>query len=87
MDTNQLTIGRDPAGLDGKPVVNGTRLPVEHRSGLMAGGWSKAEILADHPGLTHADSVACLAPARDLLQAGHVSASSRMNPRARGDQS
>ena len=41
----------DPAILDGKPIVRGTRLSVEHLIGLMAEGWCQAEILADYPGL------------------------------------
>jgi uncharacterized protein (DUF433 family) len=72
MDTNQPKIILDPAVLDGKPVVRGTRLAVEHLIGLMAEGWSEAEILADYPGLTHEDLTACLAYARDLLKAERV---------------
>lgn len=72
MDRNQPRIILDPAILDGKPVVRGTRLSVEHLIGLMAEGWSKAEILADYPGLTHEDLTACLAYARDLLKAERV---------------
>jgi uncharacterized protein (DUF433 family) len=62
----------DAAVLDGKPVVRGTRLSVEHLIGLMAEGGSETEILADHPGLTHEDLTACLAHARDLLRAERV---------------
>lgn len=58
----------DPAILAGKPVVRGTRLPVELLIGLMADGWSEADILADYPGLERADLSACLAYARDLLR-------------------
>jgi uncharacterized protein (DUF433 family) len=72
MDTKQPRIILDPAVLDGKPVVRGTRLAVEHLIGLMAEGWSEAEILADYPGLTHEDLTACLAYARDLLKAERV---------------
>ena len=42
----------DPAILAGKPVVRGTRLSVEFVIGLMADGWSEADILANYPGLT-----------------------------------
>ena len=72
MDRNESRITLDPAVLDGKPVVRGTRLSVEHLIGLMAEGWSGAEILADYPGLTREDLTACLAYARDLLKAERV---------------
>jgi uncharacterized protein (DUF433 family) len=62
----------DPAVLAGKPVVQGTRLSVEFIIGLMADGWSEAEILANYRGLTHEDVTACLAYARDLLQSERV---------------
>jgi uncharacterized protein (DUF433 family) len=37
------------------------RASVEHLIGLMAEGWSEAEILTDHPGLAPEDLSACLA--------------------------
>jgi uncharacterized protein (DUF433 family) len=57
----------DPAILAGKPVVRGTRLSVAFIIGLMADGWSEADILANYPGLTHDDVAACLGYARDVL--------------------
>ena len=57
----------DPGVLSGKPVVAGTRLSVEFVIGLMADGWSEAEILGNYPGLTHDHILACLAYARDAL--------------------
>lgn len=63
---------RDPTILAGKPVVQGTRLSVEHLIGLMADGWSEADILTDYPGLERADLSACLAHARDLLRSERV---------------
>lgn len=62
----------DPAVLAGKPVVRGTRLSVEFVIGLMAEGWSEADILRNHPTLTHEDLVACLAFARDLLKSEKI---------------
>lgn len=53
--------------LAGKPVVRGTRLAVEFVIGLMAEGWSEADILRNYPALTHEDIAACLAFARDVL--------------------
>ena len=62
----------DPAVLAGKPVVRGTRLSVEFIIGLMAEGWSEADILANYPGLTRDDIAACLAYARDVLNSERV---------------
>src|SRR5262245_60480376 len=61
-----------PEVLAGKPVIRGTRLSVEFVIGLMAEGWSEAEILANYPGITHDDVLACLAYARDSLSAEKV---------------
>jgi uncharacterized protein (DUF433 family) len=72
MSTAEPRITLDQAVLDGKPVVRGTRLSVEHVIGLLADGWSEQDILADYPGLTAADVTACLAYARDLLKAERV---------------
>jgi uncharacterized protein (DUF433 family) len=57
----------DPAILAGKPVVRGTRLLAEFVIGLMADGWSEADILANYPSLSHEDIAACPAYARDAL--------------------
>lgn len=53
--------------LVGKPIVRGTRLSVDFLLGLLADGWSEAEILRNYPGLTDADLRACLAYARDVV--------------------
>jgi len=58
----------DPDILVGKPVVKGTRLSVEFLLGLLAQGWSEAEILRNYPGLAREDLLACWAYARDILQ-------------------
>jgi uncharacterized protein (DUF433 family) len=62
----------DPAILAGKPVVRGTRLSVDFIIGLMADGWSQADILANYPALTGADLSACLAYPRDALNSEKV---------------
>ena len=62
----------DPAVLDGKPVVRGTRLSVDFVIGLMADGWSEADILRNYPGISHDDLAACLAYARDVLKSEKV---------------
>jgi uncharacterized protein (DUF433 family) len=70
MTTDRIVL--DPAVLAGKPVVRGTRLSVEFIIGLMADGWSEADIVANYPGLSRDDVTACLAYARDLLQSEKV---------------
>jgi len=61
-------ITRAPEVLAGKPVIRGTRLSVEFVIGLMADGWSEAELLQNYPGFGHDDIIACLAYARDTLR-------------------
>ncbi len=62
----------DPQILSGKPVIAGTRLSVEFVIGLLAEGWSEAEVLANYPGLTHDHILACLAYPRDALSSEKV---------------
>ncbi len=57
----------DPAILAGKPIIRGTRMAVDFVIGLMAEGWTEADILQNYPGLVHEDVAACLAYARDAL--------------------
>jgi uncharacterized protein (DUF433 family) len=70
--TQHPRIALDPKVLAGKPVIRGTRLSVEFVIGLMADGWTEADILANYPGLTHDDILACLAYARDTLSSEKV---------------
>ncbi len=72
MTTEHSRITLDPAVLAGKPVIRGTRLSVEFIIGLMADGWGEADILANYPGITHEDILACLAYARDTLSSEKV---------------
>ena len=65
IESSRITL--DPKVLAGKPVLRGTRLSVEFVIGLMAEGWSEADVLANYPGITHEDIIACLAYARDTL--------------------
>ena len=65
--TDLSRIALDPAVLAGKPVVRGTRLSVEFVLGLLAEGWSEAEVLDNYPNLSGEDVRACLAYARDAL--------------------
>ena len=52
--------------LAGKPVVRGTRLAVEFILELLAAGQSEDELLAEYPGLTREDILACLSYASYL---------------------
>ena len=72
MTTGHPRITLAPAVLAGKPVIRGTRLSVEFIIGLMADGWGEADILANYPGITHEDILACLAYARDTLSSEKV---------------
>ena len=72
MEAIEQRIVLDPAVLAGKPIVRGTRLSVEFIIGLMADGWSEADILANYPGLTHEDIAACLTYARNVLNSERV---------------
>lgn len=62
----------NPDVLAGKPVIRGTRLSVEFIIGLMADGWTEADILQSYPGVTHEDIIACLVYARDTLGSERV---------------
>ncbi len=62
----------DPAVLTGKPVIRGSRLSVDFVIGLMADGWTEANILQNYPGISHNDVAACLAYARDVLRSEKV---------------
>jgi uncharacterized protein (DUF433 family) len=72
MNAAAAAIALDPQILSGKPVIAGTRLSVEFVIGLLADGWSEAEIFANYPGLTHDHILACLAYARDALSSEKV---------------
>jgi uncharacterized protein (DUF433 family) len=53
-------IASDPAVLDGKPVVRGTRLSVEYILNLLAHGATPDEIVREYRGLAVEDVRACL---------------------------
>ncbi len=62
----------DLAILPGKPLIRGTRLSVEFVVGLLADGWSDADVLRNYPKLVHEDLVACLRYAAEVLRAEKV---------------
>jgi uncharacterized protein (DUF433 family) len=57
----------NPEIMDGKPVIRGTRVPVELVLRKLGAGKSPEEILADHPRLTRDDIRAAQAFAADYL--------------------
>jgi len=57
----------NPDVMGGKPVVRGTRVPVEHILRKLGAGLSAADIVADHPRLTPDDIQAAQAFAADYL--------------------
>jgi uncharacterized protein (DUF433 family) len=69
-EITQITL--DPEVLAGKPIIRGTRISVEFVIGLLADGWTEADIVANYPGITHEAILACLAYARDALSAEKV---------------
>lgn len=62
----------DPRILTGKPVIKGTRLAVEFILELMGQGWTEEQIIAEYPGVTHDDILACLRYACETLKAEKV---------------
>jgi uncharacterized protein (DUF433 family) len=60
-------IETDPDVMDGKPVIRGTRVPVELVLRKLGAGMSAEAIVIDHPRLTHDDIRAAQAFAADYL--------------------
>ncbi|NOZ88409.1 MAG: DUF433 domain-containing protein [Crenarchaeota archaeon] len=61
-------VERRPGVLAGKPVVRGTRIPVELLAELVEAGWTVEQILREYPTLTREDIEEALEAAR-LLRA------------------
>jgi uncharacterized protein (DUF433 family) len=57
----------DPAVMGGKPVIRGTRVPIETILRKLGAGLSTETIIADHPRLTPEDIQAAQAFAADYL--------------------
>ena len=58
----------NPGILGGKPVIEGTRLSVEHVLGLLANGMSNEEIIESYPILSGESIRAALAYAANALR-------------------
>ena len=63
-----VRIVANPGILGGKPIVEGTRLSVEHILGLLASGMSNEEIIVDYPDLNEESIRAVLAYAAKALR-------------------
>jgi len=57
----------NPEIMGGKPVIRGTRIPVETLLRKLGAGMTIDAVLADHPRLTHEDVLAAQAFAADYL--------------------
>lgn len=57
-----------PVILNGKPRINGTRIPVSLILGYLAAGNSYDEIIKEFPDITKEQIAACLDYARDLSE-------------------
>lgn len=58
----------DPKILVGKPVVKGTRIPIELILKMLAEGMTTEEVLAGYPRLTKEDVLAALWYATDIVE-------------------
>ncbi len=63
--SSRITI--DPEVCGGRPIVAGTRMRVADILGMLAGGTSESEILADFPYIAGEDIRACLAYAAEAV--------------------
>lgn len=63
----ELRISTDPGHMAGKPVIRGTRVPVELIVRMLAQGISEDEILREYPRLQAQDIRAALTYAANVL--------------------
>jgi uncharacterized protein (DUF433 family) len=59
----------DERVMAGKPIIKNTRLTVEHILDLLERGWTREQILHEHPGITADEVVACVAYASEVQEA------------------
>lgn len=62
----------NPAVLIGRPIIRGTQLAVDFVVERVARGVSEAQLLAEHPRLTHESILACLQYAAQVAKADRV---------------
>ena len=63
----QAWITTDPGILSGKPIVKNTRLSVSFLLGLLAQGWTEAQILENYPHLSCEGLRAALSFAQEIV--------------------
>ncbi len=64
---SQLRIVSDPKVMVGKPVIQGTRITVEHILRKLAAGESVDQILDDHPHITREGVLAAISFAAESI--------------------
>jgi uncharacterized protein (DUF433 family) len=77
--TREELLGRisiDPNVCFGKPCIRGTRIWVSLVLDLLASGTSTAEILANYPGLTQDDILACIAYGAEMARERYINLAS-----------
>jgi len=62
----------DPSILAGKPVIRGTRFPVDLILELLGSGWQEATILEEYAGIEHEDILACIQYAHEIVRSERV---------------
>ncbi|MBX9926844.1 MAG: DUF433 domain-containing protein [Hyphomicrobiaceae bacterium] len=67
-------VTRDPQVMMGKPVISGTRIPIEHILRCLAAGDAPEHVLANYPQLTIEDIHAAQAYAADYLASEGIAA-------------
>lgn len=60
-------IESDPKVMGGKPVIRGTRIPIEILLEWLAAGWSEADLFENYPRLTPEALKAVFAFAREIV--------------------
>lgn|GEM_PF-338350 len=65
---NQDRIVRIPGVLGGKPVIKGTRIPVDMILERLASDLELKTLFEDYPDLTEEDIKACIAYAKELVE-------------------
>ncbi|HEX4947716.1 MAG TPA: DUF433 domain-containing protein [Blastocatellia bacterium] len=58
----------DPDICNGRPVLEGTRIPVQTILEFLSAGDSIAEVLEEYPSLTHEDILQCLRFSSELMK-------------------
>ena len=72
MEDYQKRIEINPKILLGKPVIRGTRIPVELIIKLIARGWQDKDILKEYPSIKKSDIRAALLYAEKLVEEEEV---------------